>query len=189
MGLFTSTAFAEGCSAIAFATSSTRIPSGMPRRLSVPGFTYTGIAPHTTSALMALRCTLRGRMISSPAVHSSPAVQVAMIIACTAEVVPLTMKNASSAPNASAARRCASRITETGCPRLSSGFMELTSIAIARSPRYSVSSGLPRPLLCAGTSKCARRLIRCASSASASGVARWRAVRASSALEGTVLAI
>ena len=112
-----------------------------------------------------------------------------MIIACTADVVPFTMKNASSAPNASAARRCASRITDTGCPRLSSGFMELTSIAIARSPRYSVSSGLPRPLLCAGTSKCAKRLIRCASSASASGVARWRAVRASSALEGTVLAI
>ena len=130
------------------------MPSGMPSRLLMPGLMYTGTAPQTTSALMALLWTLRGSIISSPAE------QVAIIIACTADVVPFTMKNASSAPNASAASCCASLITETGCPRLSSGFIEFTSIASALSPRYSVSSGLPRPLLCAGTSKCASLFMR-----------------------------
>ena len=159
------------------------IPSGIPSRLSCPGLMYAGIAPQTTSALIALRWTLRGKIISSPAV------QVDMIIACTAEVVPFTMKNASSAPKASAARVWASLMTETGCPRLSSGFIELTSIAIAREPRYSVSSRLPRPLLWAGTSKWASRLMRCRSSASASGVSRCRSHCESPAPAGTDLAI
>ena len=90
---------------------------------------YTGTAPFTTSALIALRWTLRGRMISSPRFVA------AQIIVCTAEVVPFTMKNASSAPKSSAASRCASLMTETGCPRLSSGFMELTSSSMHSLPK------------------------------------------------------
>ena len=77
---------------------------------------------------MALRWTLRGMMIFSPRPH------VVQIIVWTADVVPFTMKKAWSAPNASAASACASRMTPTGWPRLSSGFMELTSSDMHRRP-------------------------------------------------------
>ena len=88
---------------------------------------------------------------------------------CTAEVVPLTMKNAFAAPNASAASSSASRITLTGWQRLSSGFMELTSTVMHFSPRNSVSSRLPFPRLWPGTSKGTTRIILKRSSASIMG--------------------
>ena len=90
---------------------------------------YTGTAPFTTSALIALRWTLRGRMIFSPRPH------VAQIMVCTADVVPFTMKNALSAPNASAASSCAALMTETGWPRLSRDFIELTSSDMQSLPK------------------------------------------------------
>lgn len=95
----------------------------------------------------------------------------AEIIVCTADVVPFTMKKALSAPKAAAASSCASFITETGRPRLSSGFMEFTSSSMQSLPKYPESSEFIRPPLCAGTSKCAKRFIRCAFSASARGKA------------------
>ena len=112
---------------------------------------------------MAERWTLRGRMTFWPAWTE------AKIIVWTAAVVPLTMKKALSAPKASAARACASRMTETGCARLSRGFMELTSSDISFVPKYSLRAGSMRPPLWPGTSKCARRLTRCSSSARATG--------------------
>ena len=105
------------------------MPRGMPRAGFTRGFTYTGIAPFTTSALIAERWTLRGIMTFCPACTD------AKIIVCTAAVVPFTMKNAWSAPNASAASACASRMTETGCARLSRGFIELTSSDISFAPK------------------------------------------------------
>ena len=107
---------------------------------------------------------MRGRMIFCPAWMD------AKIIVCTAAVVPFTMKNALSAPNAFAASACASLMTDTGCARLSSGFMELTSSDISLAPKYSFSAGFMRPPLWPGTSKCARRLTRCSSRALATGV-------------------
>ena len=70
---------------------------------------------------MTLRCTLRGRMISSPRLTTD------RVIACTLLVVPPTIRKACAAPNASAASSSASRITLVGWHRLSSGFIELTS--------------------------------------------------------------
>ena len=61
----------------------------------------------------ALLCTFLGKMILSPALHTDK------IILCTAEVVPPTIKNAWSAPEASAVSSSASRITGTGWQRLS----------------------------------------------------------------------
>ena len=113
----------------------------MPRVGLVSGLTYTGIAPHNTSALIALLCTFLGRIILSPALQTDK------IIACTADVVPPTIRNALSAPNASAVSSSASLITDTGWQRLSNGFMELTSRPTHLSPNSCTSSGFPRPLL------------------------------------------
>jgi len=96
---------------------------------------------------MALRWTLRGRMSLSPRLHTL------ITIAWTPAVVPLTMKKAWAAPKARAASSPACLITETGWLRLSSGFIEFTSTDMHRFPRNSVSSGLPLPCLCPGTSK------------------------------------
>lgn len=85
-----------------------------------------------------LRWTLRGRMISSPRL------QAVSTILCTELVVPPTIRKACAAPNASAASSSASRMTDTGWHRLSSGFMLLTSTPTHCSPRNFVSSGLPR---------------------------------------------
>ena len=123
------------------------MPREMPSRGSTSGFTYTGTAPQSTSALITLLWTFRGRMISSPRL------QTESTMVCTELVVPPTMRKASAAPKASAASFSASRITETGWHRLSSGFMLFTSTPTQRSPRNAVSSGFPRPLLCPGTSK------------------------------------
>ena len=84
----------------------------------------------------------------------------------TADVVPPTMRKAWAAPKASAASSSAALITETGWHRLSSGFMEFTSILTHLSPRSSESSGFPLPLLCPGTSKGTIRILRNCSSAS-----------------------
>ena len=100
-----------------------------------------GIAPHKTSALMADLWTFRGRMILSPAL------QVERIMVCTDEVVPPIIKKAWAAPKASAASSSASLIIEIGCPRLSKGFIELTSIPTHFSPKSSTNSGFPRPRL------------------------------------------
>ena len=72
--------------------------------------------------------------------------------------LPPTIRNACAAPNASAASCSASAMTDTGWQRLSSGFMELTSSRIQVSPKSFVSSGLPRPLLCPGTSNGTTRI-------------------------------
>ena len=145
--MLTRMALASGFSATAFFTASTLIPRGIPSRWSHSGFTYTGTAPHSTIAPMTLRWTFLGRMIFSPLFAT------VSIMLCTADVVPPTMRKAWAAPKAWAASISASRITETGWQRLSRGFMELTSMDTHRSPRSLVSSGLPRPLLCPGTSK------------------------------------
>ena len=100
-----------------------------------------GMAPHRTSALIADLWTLRGRIILSPAL------QVDRIIVCTDEVVPPIIRKAWLAPKASAARSSASRIIEMGWPKLSKGFIELTSIPTHFSPNSSTSSGFPRPRL------------------------------------------
>ena len=131
---------------MAFSTSDIDIPRAIPNLLSDSGLTYTGIAPLSINAFMALLCTFLGIIILSPSLH------VASIIVCTAEVVPPTMKNACSAPNASAASSSASLITDTGWHRLSKGFIEFTSTDIHFSPRKSVSSLLAFPCLCPGTS-------------------------------------
>lgn len=70
--------------------------------------------------------------------------------------MPPTIRKACAAPNASAASSSASRMTDTGCHRLSSGFMLLTSTPTHCSPRNFVSSGLPRsfPVL-HGSERCA----------------------------------
>ena len=54
---------------------------------------------------------------------SSPRLQAVRTIVCTELVVPPTIKNACAAPKASAASSSASRITDTGWQRLSSGFI------------------------------------------------------------------
>ena len=90
---------------------------------------------------MTEMCTLRGRM------SLSPFLQTVITMAWTADVVPPTIKKAWAAPKAAAASASASRMTETGWLRLSSGFMELTSTDMHFSPRKAVSSGLPRPRL------------------------------------------
>ncbi len=72
---------------------------------------------------------------------------------CTEEVVPPTIKNAWSAPKASAASSSASFITDMGWQRLSKGFMEFTSRLTHFSPKSSFNSGFPLPRLCPGTSK------------------------------------
>ena len=158
--MFTSTATALGCSLMAFSTCSRFMPSEMPRRLSTSGFTYTGMAPHSTSAFSTLRCTLRGRMISSPRL------QAVSTMLCTLLVVPPTIRKAWAAPKASAASSSASRITDTGWQRLSNGFMLFTSTPTHCWPRKAVSSGLPRPRLWPGTSKGTTRIWRKRSSAS-----------------------
>ena len=66
----------------------------------------------------------------------------------------------------SAASSSASRITETGWHRLSSGFMLFTSTPTQACPKNAVSSGLPRPRLCPGTSKGTTLIRRKFSSAS-----------------------
>ena len=119
------------------------------------------------SALMAERCTLRGMMILSPRCTA------VSTIACTAEVVPPTMKKACAAWNASAASASASRMTETGWQRLSSIFIELTSTSRQAAPRKSRNSGLPRPRLCPGTSNGTRRARFMRSSASSTGARSW----------------
>ena len=83
---------------------------------------------------------------------SSPRLQAVRTIVCTELVVPPTIKNACAAPKASAASSSASRITDTGWQRLSSGFILLTSTPTHFCPRNSVSSGLPLPRLWPGTS-------------------------------------
>ena len=50
---------------------------------------------------------------------SSPRLQAVSTILCTELVVPPTIRKACAAPNASAASSSASRMTETGCHRLS----------------------------------------------------------------------
>ena len=96
----------------------------------------------------------------------SPGLQAVSTMLCTLLVVPPTIKKAWAAPKASAASSSASLITETGWQRLSSGFIELTSMPTHRSPSSSTSSGLPRPRLCPGTSKGTTRCRRNFSSAS-----------------------
>ena len=135
----------------------------MPRRASQSGLTYTGTAPHSTSAPITLRCMLRGRMTFSPAFTEE------RIMLCTAEVVPPTIKKAFAAPKASAASFSASRMTETGWQRLSSGFIEFTSMLTHLSPKSRASSGFPRPRLCPGTSKGTTRIVPNFSSASYTG--------------------
>ena len=98
-------------------------------------------------APMTLRWTFRGNMIFSPRLATES------IMACTAEVVPPTIKKAWAAPKAWAASSSASRMTETGWQRLSRGFMELTSMETHFSPSSWVNSGLPLPRLWPGTSK------------------------------------
>ena len=145
---------------MAFSTSLSSMPSEMPSLLSTSGLIYTGIAPFKTSALITLLCTLRGKIILSPALVEDST------MLCTEDVVPPTIKKACAAPKASAASCSASRITDTGWHRLSKGFMELTSKLTHFSPSSSRSSGLPRPRLCPGTSKGTTRFLRKASRAS-----------------------
>ena len=95
-----------------------------------------------------------GRMISSPRL------QALSTMLCTELVVPPTIKKAWAAPNASAASSSASRMTDTGWQRLSSGFMLFTSTPTHCSPRKAVSSGLPRPRLWPGTSNGTTRMRR-----------------------------
>ena len=92
---------------------------------------------------------------------------------CTELVVPPTIRKAWAAPKASAASSSASRITDTGWQRLSSGFMLFTSTPTHCWPRKAVSSGLPRPRLWPGTSKGTTRIRRKFSSASWIGARRW----------------
>ena len=82
---------------MAFRADFTDIPSGIPKFASMPGSTYTGMAPLTISAFMALRWTFLGMIIFSPSLHAY------RIMAWTADVVPLTIKKAFFAPKASAA--------------------------------------------------------------------------------------
>ena len=156
----TRTATASGFFSIASRTSSRFIPSAIPSLWSTSGFTYTGFAPHSTRALIALRCTFLGMMILSFFLQQD------RIMDWTADVVPPTMRNAWSAPNASAASSSASLITETGWHRLSRGFMEFTSMLTHLSPRSCTSSGFPLPCLCPGTSKGTTLFLRNRSSAS-----------------------
>ena len=92
---------------------------------------------------------------------------------CTARVVPPTIRKAWAAPKASAASFSASRMTETGWHRLSSGFMLFTSMPTHRSPRKAASSGLPLPCLWPGTSKGTTRISRNRSRASWIGARVW----------------
>ena len=109
---------------------------------------------------MALLWTLRGKMILSPGL------QAVSTMLWTLLVVPPTIRKAWAAPKASAASSSASLMTETGWHKLSSGFIELTSMPTQRSPSSSTSSGLPRPRLWPGTSNGTTRCRRNLSSAS-----------------------
>ena len=154
------TAAASGFSSITLRISSTSTPMAIP----ISGFTfastYTGMPPQSTSALMTLLCTFLGRIILSPALQTDS------IMLCTELVVPFTIKKACAAPKASAVSSSALRITDTGCPRLSSGFMEFTSSPTHFSPSRLINSGFPRPLLCPGTSNGTTRIFRKRSNAS-----------------------
>ena len=97
---------------------------------------------------------------------SSPRLQAVSTMLCTLLVVPPTIRKAWAAPKASAASSSASRMTDTGWQRLSSGFMLFTSTPTHCWPRKAVSSGLPRPRLWPGTSKGTTRICRNRSSAS-----------------------
>ena len=119
-----------------------------------------GVAPQSTRALMTLLWTFLGRMILSPFL------QTLSTMLCTEEVVPPTIRNACAAPKASAASSSASLITDTGWQRVSRAFMEFTSMPTHCFPKSFVSSGLPCPLLCPGTSKGTILSPRNASSAS-----------------------
>ncbi len=143
------------------------MPREMPSSGCIPGSTYIGIIPQRISAFIADLWTLRGRIIESPRL------QTLNIIACTAAVVPPMIRKASSAPKASAARASASFMTEVGWLRLSRGFIELTSTERHCLPRNPVSSGVPRPCLCPGTSKGTTRLFLYSDIASSSGAALW----------------
>ena len=145
---------------MALATASRFIPRLIPSRLSTSGFTYTGMAPQSTRALIMLLWTFRGRIILSPRLQAD------RIMDWTALVVPPTIRKAWLAPKASAASCSASRITDTGWHRLSRGFMLFTSTPTHFSPRKSVSSGFPRPRLWPGTSKGTTRIFRNRSRAS-----------------------
>ena len=123
------------------------MPKAIPSFWSTSGLTYTGTAPQSTMALITERCTFLGSIILSPLLHT------ASTMLCTAEVVPPTIRKACAAPNASAASCSASFITDTGWQRLSSGFIEFTSMPTQVSPKKSFNSLLPLPLLCPGTSK------------------------------------
>ena len=103
---------------------------------------------------MTLRWTFRGMMILSPRLQTDST------MLCTELVVPPTIRKAWAAPKASAASSSASRMTEMGWHRLSRGFMLFTSMLTHCSPRKRVSSGLPRPRLCPGTSKGTTRICR-----------------------------
>ena len=157
------TATASGCLAMVSSSASTSMPSATPITGCTLGLMYTGTAPQRISALMTLLWTFRGKMILSPAL------QAERTMACTALVVPPTIKKAWAAPKASAVSRSAWAMTETGLQRLSRGFMLLTSSPTQRSPNSCVSSGLPRPRLWPGTSKGTTRRLRNRSSASQMG--------------------
>ena len=148
----TSTALASGFSSMAFSTCATLMPSAMPSLSFTSGLTYTGTASQSISEFIALRCTFRGSIILSPLL------QAYIIMLCTAEVVPPTMKKACAAPKASAAVSSASRMTDTGWQRLSSGFIEFTSASMHFCPKNSQSSAFPLPRLCPGTSKGTTRI-------------------------------
>ena len=157
------TATASGFLAMVSSRASTSMPSATPMTGCTLGLIYTGTAPQRIKALMTLLWTFRGRIILSPALQTDKT------MACTALVVPPTIKKAWAAPKASAVSASAWAMTETGLQRLSRGFMLLTSSPTHRSPRSCVSSGLPRPRLCPGTSKGTTLRLRNRSSASQMG--------------------
>ena len=72
-------------------TQANSIPRDIPSSAFTSGLTYTGMAPHKTRAFIALLCTFLGKIILSPLLHAES------IIACTADVVPPTIRNAFSA--------------------------------------------------------------------------------------------
>ena len=132
---------------MAFFISSIAIPREIPSLPWIPGFIYTGVTPVIIKEFIADLCTFLGIIILSPSL------QTLIIMACTADVVPLTMKNALSALKASAANSSASFITEVGWQRLSKGFIEFTSTETQSSPKNSLNSVFPLPCLWPGTSK------------------------------------
>ena len=75
---------------------------------------------------------------------SSPRLQTVSTMLCTELVVPPTIRKACAAPKASAASSSASRMTDTGWQRLSSGFMlfDVHTHAVEHCwPRKAVNSG------------------------------------------------